>query len=40
MGIINITPDSFYSGSRYESQDEILNRAAQMINEGATILDI
>lgn len=40
MGIINITPDSFYSGSRYESQDVILNRAAQMINEGATILDI
>jgi len=40
MGIINITPDSFYCGSRYESQDVILNRAAQMINEGATILDI
>ena len=40
MGIINITPDSFYCGSRYESQDVILNRTAQMINEGATILDI
>ena len=40
MGIINITPDSFYCGIRYESQDVILNRAAQMINEGATILDI
>jgi len=40
MGIINITPDSFYSGSRYESQDAILNKAAQMMNDGATILDI
>jgi dihydropteroate synthase len=40
MGIINITPDSFYSGSRYESQDAILSKAAQMINEGAIILDI
>jgi dihydropteroate synthase len=40
MGIINITPDSFYSGSRSGSVDDILFRAEQMINDGATILDI
>ncbi len=39
MGILNITPDSFYSGSRIK-QDEVLQKAGQMINEGATILDI
>jgi dihydropteroate synthase len=40
MGIINTTPDSFYSGSRYPSVDNALEIAAQMISEGATILDI
>jgi len=40
MGIINITPDSFYSGSRSRSIDDILMRAEDMINEGALILDI
>lgn len=39
MGIINVTPDSFYSGSR-SSNDEVLFRAEKMIREGATILDI
>jgi dihydropteroate synthase len=39
MGILNITPDSFYSGSRIK-QDEVLQKAGEMINEGATILDI
>ena len=39
MGILNITPDSFYSGSRIK-HDEVLQKAGQMINEGATILDI
>ncbi|HLP35593.1 dihydropteroate synthase [Lacibacter sp.] len=39
MGILNITPDSFYSGSRIQ-QSEVLQKARQMINEGATILDI
>ena len=39
MGILNITPDSFYSGSRIEQQD-VLQKAGQMIEEGATILDI
>jgi len=40
MGIINTTPDSFYSGSRSGSIDEILFRAEKMINEGAAILDV
>lgn len=39
MGILNITPDSFYSGSRIE-QSEVVKKAAQMIGEGAAILDI
>ncbi len=40
MGIINVTPDSFYSGSRQLLIDNVLVKAAQMIDEGATILDI
>jgi dihydropteroate synthase len=40
MGIVNTTPDSFYSGSRANEEDEILFRAEKMINDGATILDI
>ena len=40
MGIINSTPDSFYSGSRFGSIDEILFSAEKMIREGAAILDI
>jgi len=40
MGIINITPDSFFAESRSENINAILQRAEQMLNEGATILDI
>lgn len=40
MGILNITPDSFFSGSRVQQLDDILSRAEQMISEGAAILDI
>jgi len=40
MGIINTTPDSFYSESRQPSVDAALAKAAEMISEGATILDI
>lgn len=40
MGIINITPDSFYAGSRNEHIPGILKKAEQMLSEGATILDI
>lgn len=40
MGIMNITPDSFYSGSRVASSDQIVEKAGQMVSEGAGILDI
>jgi len=40
MGIINVTPDSFYEGSRQLSTDTILQQAEKMIREGADILDI
>ena len=40
MGIINVTPDSFYEGSRYTGVDAILRQAERMLNDGADILDI
>lgn len=40
MGIINITPDSFYTGSRKKNIEEALQKARQMIEEGASIIDI
>lgn len=40
MGILNLTPDSFYGGSRVHSVDDLLQRAEKMIVEGADILDI
>jgi dihydropteroate synthase len=40
MGIINLTPDSFYDGGKYLSEQAWMARAAQLIEEGAQILDI
>ena len=40
MGIINITPDSFYAGSRKQGIDEAMQQAEKMLNEGATFLDL
>ncbi|SDH02855.1 dihydropteroate synthase [Pedobacter terrae] len=40
MGILNITPDSFYSNSRTKTIDEALTKAAQFLNDGATFIDI
>jgi len=40
MGIINVTPDSFYSGSRKMQIDEILKTAEDMIMNGVDIIDI
>ena len=40
MGILNVTPDSFYSGSRKQTEEEIANRANQIIAEGGSIIDI
>lgn len=40
MGVLNITPDSFYSGSRVNSDAEILKKASGMIESGADMLDV
>jgi dihydropteroate synthase len=40
MGILNVTPDSFSDGGRYASFDAALERAAQMVAEGAAIIDV
>ena len=40
MGILNVTPDSFYAGSRKNDEQEIAGRVRQIINEGGDIIDI
>ena len=40
MGILNITPDSFYDGGRYKNDTSILNQVESMLNEGATFIDV
>lgn len=40
MGIINITPDSFYDGGKSFATDQILAQAEKMLNDGATFLDV
>ena len=40
MGVMNITPDSFYEGSRIRTIDSVLIRAEEMISEGALMLDV
>ncbi len=40
MGILNITPDSFYDGGRYTNGEAMLHRAHQLIDEGADIIDL
>ena len=40
MGILNCTPDSFYAGSRKQTEKEIADRANQIINEGGGIIDV
>lgn len=40
MGILNVTPDSFFDGGKYSSNNEIVAQAGKMITEGATIIDI
>lgn len=40
MGILNVTPDSFFDGGRYTEKEALLRRAGQMLEEGAAILDI
>jgi dihydropteroate synthase len=40
MGILNITPDSFFEGSRMQALDELLKKAESMVAHGATFIDI
>ena len=40
MGVLNITPDSFYDGGRYKDAKSILNQTEKLISEGATFIDI
>ena len=40
MGILNLTPDSFYDGGKYKSASDIVKQVEKMLNEGATFIDI
>lgn len=40
MGILNITADSFYDGGRYSTEEQWINHTAQMLDEGADIIDL
>ena len=40
MGILNVTPDSFYSDSRKQSENEIIDRVQQILDEGGSIVDL
>lgn len=40
MGILNVTPNSFYDGGKYKSETEILYQVEVMLDEGATFIDI
>lgn len=40
MGILNITPNSFFDGGRYSSENEILAKVEKMLAEGATFIDV
>ena len=40
MGVLNITPDSFYDGGRFTNEKEILHQTEKMLTEGATFIDV
>lgn len=40
MGILNLTPDSFYDGGRYKNDNDILSQTEKMLNQGATFIDL
>ncbi|WP_405205435.1 dihydropteroate synthase [Aquimarina sp. LLG6339-5] len=40
MGILNLTPDSFYDGGKYKDESQILHQAEKMLREGATFIDL
>lgn len=39
MGILNLTPDSFYDGGKFSNENEVLKHVEKMLNEGADIID-
>ncbi|MFV1447769.1 dihydropteroate synthase [Maribacter sp. HS] len=40
MGILNVTPDSFFDGGKYKGEASVLNQVDKMLNEGATFIDV
>ncbi|WP_299053896.1 dihydropteroate synthase [uncultured Polaribacter sp.] len=40
MGILNITPDSFFDGGKYKNEKDILNQTEKMLSDGATFIDV
>jgi dihydropteroate synthase len=40
MGILNVTPNSFFDGGKYANENEILSQVEKMLNDGATFIDI
>jgi len=40
MGILNLTPDSFFDGGRYQTEKDLLTQVERMLSEGADIIDI
>ena len=40
MGVVNITPDSFYDGGKFATTDDAIKQAEKLIAEGADILDL
>lgn len=40
MGVLNLTPDSFFNGGRFNREDAALNRVEEMVEEGADIIDV
>lgn len=40
MGILNVTPDSFFDGGKFQTEDALRNRISEMIAQGADIIDI
>ena len=40
MGVLNVTPDSFYDGGKYKDLNSIVSQAKQMLEDGATFIDI
>ena len=40
MGILNITPNSFFDGGKYKNEEELLERVGKMLDEGADFIDV